>query len=445
MANQGNGRNVAMPDENQPSWRPQDENGRSRSRNVSMRDDDDDDRYSTRDRERMGSHWEDRSERNYGGYRSTEYGGQGQSGYGAGRYEGDQSYGSRNQSSMSGETRDRGLDERFTGSRGEGSYSQHDRDRGGSYYGQQGGMGRGGYGEQGYRSYGSEHDRGFPSGTFDNEGHYSERQQQHHRYQSNVGHYGHPGQGGYGQGFGQGGTDMGAGGYLGQGGQQMGYGNMMGGMRGHEGVPHERQQMSSQYGARGAQGHGGVYGQGGYNEGMYGQGGPQDRYGSQGVQGWGQSGHQGYGGPGGHNQGIGAAAGGWNQQGSSIGQMNEMRQMQGGQMGMHRGKGPSGYTRSDDRIKEIVCEVLTDDHHIDATHIDVSVKNGEVTLTGTVEDRQQKRRAEDVVEHLSCVRDVQNQLRVQSADKRSASAVDRSGTEQSQQTTGSSSDKRHRA
>ncbi len=46
----------------------------------------------------------------------------------------------------------------------------------------------------------------------------------------------------------------------------------------------------------------------------------------------------------------------------------------------HRGKGPKGYTRSDERIREDVNERLTDDGMIDASEIEVDVKNGEVLL-----------------------------------------------------------------
>lgn len=78
----------------------------------------------------------------------------------------------------------------------------------------------------------------------------------------------------------------------------------------------------------------------------------------------------------------------------------------------HRGKGPASYQRSDDRIRELICEALTEDDRIDATHVDVMVNNGEVTLSGMVDDRQMKRCAEDVVENISGVKDVQNQIRV---------------------------------
>lgn len=80
--------------------------------------------------------------------------------------------------------------------------------------------------------------------------------------------------------------------------------------------------------------------------------------------------------------------------------------------GPHHGKGPVGFQRSDERIRELVCEALTDDGEVDATHIEVRVTAGEVTLTGTIDDRPMKRRAEDCVELVPGVRDVHNQLRI---------------------------------
>jgi hypothetical protein len=80
--------------------------------------------------------------------------------------------------------------------------------------------------------------------------------------------------------------------------------------------------------------------------------------------------------------------------------------------GPHAGKGPVGFQRSDERIRELVCEALTDDGEIDATRIEVSVKGGEVALTGAIEDRRMKRLAEDCVEAVPGVKDVHNQLRI---------------------------------
>lgn len=78
----------------------------------------------------------------------------------------------------------------------------------------------------------------------------------------------------------------------------------------------------------------------------------------------------------------------------------------------HRGKGPRNYKRSDERIAEDVHQRLTDDHHLDASEIEVTVSGREVTLNGTVETRNAKRHAEDCADAVSGVEHVQNNLRV---------------------------------
>jgi osmotically-inducible protein OsmY len=80
--------------------------------------------------------------------------------------------------------------------------------------------------------------------------------------------------------------------------------------------------------------------------------------------------------------------------------------------GRFRGKGPKGYKRTDERIREEINERLSDDDHVDASDIVVSVDNGEVSLSGTVSDRSSKRRAEDIVEEISGVQHVENRIRV---------------------------------
>ena len=80
--------------------------------------------------------------------------------------------------------------------------------------------------------------------------------------------------------------------------------------------------------------------------------------------------------------------------------------------GRYRGVGPKGYVRSDERIRELVCDELMDDPWVDASGIEVTVKDGEVTLSGTVKDRDSRRWAEDVAEHVGGARHVQNNLRV---------------------------------
>jgi hypothetical protein len=83
-----------------------------------------------------------------------------------------------------------------------------------------------------------------------------------------------------------------------------------------------------------------------------------------------------------------------------------------GQTGRFAGRGPKNYQRSDARIQEDVCDRLTADGQIDASEIEVSVKDGEVTLTGSVDERGMKRAAEDCVDAVSGVRQVHNRLRI---------------------------------
>jgi osmotically-inducible protein OsmY len=152
------------------------------------------------------------------------------------------------------------------------------------------------------------------------------------------------------------------------------------------------------FGSMGGQGYGGNYG------------GTQS-YGAQNSSG--QSyGNQGYGG---QNNG---SAGQQSHRGAQHGQYGNQSYGQGGNpMGLHRGKGPQGWTRSDERIKDQVCEALTDHEHIDASGIDVEVKNGDVTLSGMVPDRETKRAAEDCAERIAGVKDVANQLKVSSDER----------------------------
>lgn len=89
----------------------------------------------------------------------------------------------------------------------------------------------------------------------------------------------------------------------------------------------------------------------------------------------------------------------------------------------HSGRGPSDYTRSDERIREDVNDRLTDDPRVDASGISVTVSSCEVTLNGTVHDRTSKRRAEDVAERVSGVKHVQNNLRVTDQNRLGSSAT----------------------
>ncbi len=95
------------------------------------------------------------------------------------------------------------------------------------------------------------------------------------------------------------------------------------------------------------------------------------------------------------------------------------RQARGGQ----RGRGPGraddmqALGEEDTRIWNGVSACLTDDWYVDGTEITVSVDNGEVTLDGIVENRAEKRLAEDCADSVPGVVDVHNRLRIRRPDK----------------------------
>ena len=82
--------------------------------------------------------------------------------------------------------------------------------------------------------------------------------------------------------------------------------------------------------------------------------------------------------------------------------------------GPHVGRGPKGYQRSEERIREEINDRLTAHGLVDATDVDVKIQNGEVTLTGFVDSRDAKRAAEDCAEDVTGVREVHNHLRIRS-------------------------------
>lgn len=76
------------------------------------------------------------------------------------------------------------------------------------------------------------------------------------------------------------------------------------------------------------------------------------------------------------------------------------------------GKAPKGYRRSDERIREELSEVIWRRHDIDASDVEIVVKDAEVTLTGDVNDRRTKRLLEDLAEDVLGVTDVHNQIKI---------------------------------
>jgi len=84
----------------------------------------------------------------------------------------------------------------------------------------------------------------------------------------------------------------------------------------------------------------------------------------------------------------------------------------GEQRGGFAGRGPKGYVRSDERIREDVSDRLSIDDEVDASEIEVRVQEGEVTLEGSVPTRSMKHRAENLADDVAGVKDVHNRLRV---------------------------------
>lgn len=100
--------------------------------------------------------------------------------------------------------------------------------------------------------------------------------------------------------------------------------------------------------------------------------------------------------------------------------------------------GPKGYQRSDERIREDLCERLAMSGRLDVREVEVTVSGGVVTLSGTVQDRQQKYRIEDMADEVFGVKDVQNQIRVTRESGQGGTGMSgRSGMSGSSQSLGS--------
>ena len=91
-------------------------------------------------------------------------------------------------------------------------------------------------------------------------------------------------------------------------------------------------------------------------------------------------------------------------------QYDRIRGTTGTFRGEHYGKGPKNWRRTDENIREEVCEALARDRRVDASDIDISVEDGLVLLTGWVNGREEKRQAEDCLEDVLGIHDIRNEL-----------------------------------
>ncbi|WP_051246744.1 BON domain-containing protein [Thermomonas fusca] len=221
------------------------------------------------------------------------------------------------------------------------------------------------------------------------------------------------------------------------------YDDMRGGPGGsaYQGSGYGQEYAQQGYGQQ--QGRG--FAQQGYGQGRYPQQGfSQEQGRSYAQQGYGQGSYpqqQGYG-QGSYARQQGYGQGSYPQQGSYGSQQDHVYGREYGEQGgmrsgssywgqqsgqsrsfeSRRGLGPSSYTRSDERIREDLNERLMDDDFVDARNITVEVQNGTVNLNGSVDERWEKHRAEDLADGCSGVREVRNNIRVASGASASASA-----------------------
>ncbi|MCI2807682.1 BON domain-containing protein [Eoetvoesiella caeni] len=90
---------------------------------------------------------------------------------------------------------------------------------------------------------------------------------------------------------------------------------------------------------------------------------------------------------------------------------------------------PKGYKRSDERIREDVCEQLSRSG-CDVSDVSVDVSDGKVTLQGTVTDRYAKHAIEDCADDCMGVQEVDNRIRVQTQAGNSAASLPRERKQQ---------------
>ena len=88
-------------------------------------------------------------------------------------------------------------------------------------------------------------------------------------------------------------------------------------------------------------------------------------------------------------------------------------------------RGPRSYTRSDERIREDICERLFGVTGADASDVTVEARRGEVTLTGTVPEPEDRHRIVRIAAAALGVTGVHDQLRVAGVQAEGAPAAER--------------------
>jgi osmotically-inducible protein OsmY len=74
--------------------------------------------------------------------------------------------------------------------------------------------------------------------------------------------------------------------------------------------------------------------------------------------------------------------------------------------------GPKGYQRTDQRMREDICDQLMRTGHIDSSDVTVEVSGAKVRLDGSVPARWMKHAIEDVADGCPGVQDIENRISV---------------------------------
>ena len=80
--------------------------------------------------------------------------------------------------------------------------------------------------------------------------------------------------------------------------------------------------------------------------------------------------------------------------------------------GPFTGLGPKNYKRSDARITEEINDRLLAHGYVDPTEVEVTAHKGIVILSGTVDNRRMRRQVEEIVDSVSGISEIRNELRI---------------------------------
>lgn len=83
--------------------------------------------------------------------------------------------------------------------------------------------------------------------------------------------------------------------------------------------------------------------------------------------------------------------------------------------------GPKGYQRSDERMREQICDQLMHRGYLDSSDVTVEVSSARVVLDGTVPERWMKHAMENLADACPGIQDVENRIRVRKAPEDSPS------------------------